>query len=75
MHEVFQQPFIVVLYVFAMFSLGYHLLHGFSSAFQTLGISHKKYTPLIKFVGVVFSLLVPLVFAAMPLAIYLHFIK
>jgi len=75
MHEVFQQPFIVVLYVFAMFSLGYHLLHGFSSAFQTLGISHKKYTPVIKFVGVVFSLLVPLVFAAMPLAIYLHFIK
>ncbi len=75
MHEVFQQPFIVALYVFAMFSLGYHLLHGFSSAFQTLGLSHKKYTPLIKFVGVVFSLIVPLVFAAMPLAIYLHFIK
>lgn len=75
MREVFRQPLIVALYVLAMVSLAYHLLHGFASAFQTLGINHKKYTPLIRIVGVVFSILVPLVFAAMPLAIYLGIIN
>ncbi len=75
MHLVFQQSWIVVLYVIAMFSLGYHLLHGFSSAFQTLGINHKTYTPIIRVIGVVFSIVVPLVFAAMPVAIYLGLIN
>lgn len=75
MHLVFQQSWIVVLYVLAMFSLAYHLLHGFSSAFQTLGINHKTYTPIIRVIGVIFSIVVPLVFAAMPVAIYLGLIN
>jgi succinate dehydrogenase / fumarate reductase cytochrome b subunit len=58
-----------------MFSLGYHLLHGFQSAFQTLGLNHKKYTPLIKSCGVIFSILIPTIFAAMPLAMHFGIIK
>ena len=37
-----------LLYVVAVLFLGYHLNHGFQSAFQTFGWNHKKYTPLIK---------------------------
>jgi succinate dehydrogenase / fumarate reductase, cytochrome b subunit len=71
MQLVFANIWVVVLYVLAMISLGYHLLHGFSSAFQSLGLNHKKYTPLIKIAGIIFSILVPLLFAAMPVFMYL----
>jgi succinate dehydrogenase / fumarate reductase cytochrome b subunit len=72
MQEVFAQIWVVILYVLAMGSLAYHLLHGFQSAFQTLGLNHKKYTPLIKTVGVIFSIGVSLIFAAMPIFMYLN---
>ncbi|MES2456604.1 MAG: succinate dehydrogenase cytochrome b subunit [Bacteroidota bacterium] len=75
MVETFRDPAIVILYVLAMVSLAYHLLHGFASAFQTLGWNHKKYTPIIKTVGVWFSVLIPLIFAAMPVVMYLGLIK
>ncbi|TKC07627.1 succinate dehydrogenase cytochrome b subunit [Pedobacter frigoris] len=75
MVETFKNPFIVALYVFSMFSLAYHLLHGFSSAFQTLGWNHKKYTPLIKALGVWYSIIISLIFASMPIAMYLGLIK
>lgn len=65
--ESFQQPVYAWFYVFAMVLLGLHLNHGFQSAFQTLGLNHKKYTPLIKTLGLLFSILVPLGYAIMPL--------
>jgi succinate dehydrogenase / fumarate reductase cytochrome b subunit len=64
----FQQWWIVSLYVLAMVALSFHLVHGFQSAFQTLGWNHSKYKPLINFLGVwVFSVIIPIGFAAMPL--------
>ena len=71
MKETFSNIWMVVLYVLSMISLAYHLLHGFASAFQTMGWNHKKYTPIIKSIGVWFSILIPLIFAAMPVWIYL----
>lgn len=71
MKETFKNLGIVILYVLSMVSLAYHLLHGFASTFQTLGWNHKKYTPVIKAIGVWFSILIPLIFAAMPIWIYL----
>jgi succinate dehydrogenase / fumarate reductase cytochrome b subunit len=56
-----------VLYLFALMLLGFHLQHGFASAFQTLGLEHKKYSPLIKGIGSLISILVPLGFATMPI--------
>ncbi len=74
MLEVFENPIVVVVYVLAMISLAYHLLHGFQSAFQTLGLNHKKYTPMIKKCGVAFSIIISVLFAAMPIAMYLKLI-
>lgn len=71
MQETFKNLGLVILYVLSMISLAYHLLHGFASAFQTLGWNHRKYTPVIKAIGVWFSILIPLIFAAMPVWIYL----
>lgn len=71
MKETFSNIGWVILYVLSMISLGYHLLHGFASTFQTLGWNHKKYTPIIKAIGVGFSIIIPLLFAAMPVWIYL----
>ncbi len=69
--ESFKQWWYVLLYVISMAALSFHLIHGFRSAFQTLGWDHNKYVPLIRFLGVwVFGVLIPLGFAAMPLFIF-----
>ena len=75
MKETFQNVWIVILYVLAMGSLLYHLLHGFASAFQTLGWNHRKYTPVIKSLGVWYSIIIAVLFAAMPVAVYTGLIK
>ena len=75
MKEVFENPLVVLVYCLSMISLAYHLLHGFQSAFQTLGLNHKKYSPLIKKTGIAFSIILPVVFASMPVVMYLGIIK
>ena len=60
-----------ILYVLAMFTLAFHLLHGFQSAFQSLGLNDPKYTPAIKKAGAAFAIIVPLLFAIIP--VYIHF--
>lgn len=67
----FNKPIIVVFYVLSMLGLAFHLMHGFSSAFQTLGLNHKKYTPFIDFLGKAYSIVIPLVFAIIPVLVYL----
>ncbi len=67
----FKQWWYVLLYVAAQISLGYHLWHGFRSGFQTLGLNHRKYTPLIKYVGYTFAVVVSAAFASMPLYFFL----
>ncbi len=69
-HFAFQNELMVAGYVIAMVFLAFHLSHGFASAFQTLGLNHKKYTPAIETVGKIFCIVVPALFASMPLYIY-----
>ena len=71
MEAAFSQWWYVLIYVLAMVGLSYHLAHGFWSAFQTLGLQHKKYSPLIKGAGLIFAIVVPLLFAAMPIYMYI----
>ncbi len=67
----FQELWYVVLYVISMAALAFHLSHGFQSSFQTLGLSHPKYTPIIKFLGMSFAIIVPFLFATMPIYLYM----
>jgi succinate dehydrogenase / fumarate reductase cytochrome b subunit len=75
MQMVFQNPLAVGIYVLGCISLAYHLMHGFQSAFQTLGWNHPHYTPLVKTIGYIYSILVSIVFAAMPIAMHLDLVK
>ena len=76
MQLVFQNNLIVVVvYILGVASLCWHLLHGFQSAFQTFGVNHKRYTPIIKAAGLGYSIIICLVFALMPIAIYLEWVS
>ena len=63
----FSKPLMVVAYVIGMIVLALHLWHGFQSAFQTLGLNHPKYTPIIKTLGKYYSIIIPLAYAIIPL--------
>lgn len=61
-----------ILYVLSMAVLAFHLWHGFASAFQSLGVRHKRYTPAIELIGKAFAVLVPLAFAIIPVVLYMR---
>ncbi len=63
----FSEAWYVILYVVCMIGLAFHLWHGFTSAFQTLGLNHMKYNPVINFVGRSFAVIVPAAFALIPI--------
>jgi succinate dehydrogenase / fumarate reductase cytochrome b subunit len=75
MLETFANPLVVILYVAGCISLFWHLLHGFGSAFQTLGLNHLKYNGVISFLGKAFSIIVSLIFALMPVAMYFKWVQ
>jgi len=66
----FQQSWYAGIYVIAMVLLGSHLNHGFQSAFQSVGLRHKKYTPTIKKLGTAFAVLITLGFISFPIYFY-----
>jgi succinate dehydrogenase / fumarate reductase cytochrome b subunit len=68
MKEIFTNPVWFVLYMIGLASLLFHLLHGFKSAFETFGINNRKWTPVIRGIGIFYSIVICLLFASMPLA-------
>jgi succinate dehydrogenase / fumarate reductase cytochrome b subunit len=66
----FKTTFALISYLIGLLALYFHLNHGFQSAFQTLGLEHKKYTPAIKAIGIAYAIIVPLGFALMPVYVY-----
>ena len=70
MKTTFTEPWVVIVYVLACISLSYHLMHGFQSAFRTLGLRSNKYLSLVNVFGIAFSIIVPLAFALMPISMY-----
>lgn len=61
----------LVIYVLSMGVLGFHLWHGFSSAFQSLGLNHARYNSIIKLFGHGFAVIVPFLFALIPILIFI----
>lgn len=66
----FADPLYTGFYVLAMAALGLHLSHGFQSGFQTLGVNHPRYTPLIKGAGLLFAAVISAGFAFLPIWAY-----
>ncbi len=63
----FQSPVYSIAYVISVLLLGFHLNHGFQSAFQTFGWNHKRYFPFIKKLGTVYSFIMAIGFASIPI--------
>ena len=59
------------LYLLGQFALGFHLWHGFSSGFQSVGLRHPRFTPLLQGLGKAFSVVVPALFSAIVLFLYI----
>lgn len=68
--EAFAQWYNVVFYLIALIALGMHLWHGFWSAFQSMGLNNKKYSPIIRGVALAYAILIPLGFASMPIVFF-----
>ncbi|MFY0652026.1 MAG: succinate dehydrogenase cytochrome b subunit [Cyclobacteriaceae bacterium] len=66
----FESPVRVGLYIISFVFLALHLLHGFQSAFQSMGARHSKYTPLIVKLGKIYAIVIPLGFVF--IAIFHH---
>ena len=67
----FQNIVRVVIYIAAFTFLGLHTNHGFQSSFQSVGINHPKYTPVIKSIGFLYSVFIPVGFSLIAIYHYL----
>lgn len=74
MYETFQQGWVVIVYLIGVGALLFHLLHGFHAAFRSVGVHNKKYLSLLKGLGYGFSVIVCVLFALMPISMYLNWI-
>lgn len=67
----YSQIWYVAVYLVSMLVLAFHLWHGFASVFQTLGLNHLKYNGIINTVGRGFAIIVPVLYALIPILMYL----
>lgn len=75
MIETFSSLWVVIVYVLGCFSLAWHLVHGFYSSFQTFGLTTHKYKRFIYNFGVAFAIIIPTVFAMMPISMYMGWVS
>ena len=71
----FQVIPIAMFYIIAMGCLCFHLFHGIWSLFQTLGINHPKYTPLLRTAAKVIAVGLFLGFSSIPLGVLIGIIQ
>lgn len=70
-HQLFAIPGYNIFYWICFIGLGFHLYHAFTSAFQTIGLNHKLWTPVVNYVAVFYAIIIPAGFASIPLIIWL----
>lgn len=68
---VFKEWWYVLIYVFSMIALCYHLIHGIYSAVRTLGLFHPKFVKWFKTIGIAYSVIISIGFALMPIYVFL----
>ena len=70
----FQHPVVAGFYIFAMVLLAMHLYHGLWSMFQSMGLSHPRYSPAVKRAAAVFAILIGTGNISIPLAVLMGLI-
>lgn len=75
MQSTFSELWVVIVYVLACVSLCWHLIHGFQSAFRTMGVHNDRFLSLLNSVGIGYSVIISLAFAMMPVTMYLGWVS
>lgn len=70
-HNLFRIPAYNYIYLACFAILGLHLYHAFYSAFQTLGLNHRIWSPVIKLVAVIYAIAIPSGFAFISISLWL----
>jgi succinate dehydrogenase / fumarate reductase, cytochrome b subunit len=70
-HNLFKVPAYNYIYLFCFLLLGLHLYHAFSSAFQTLGLNHRIWTPVVKIAALFYAVVIPAGFAVISISLWL----
>ena len=70
-HSLFKIPAYNYIYLSCFALLGFHLYHAFSSAFQTLGLNHRIWTPVVKVVAIVYAIVLPAGFASISIILWI----
>jgi len=70
-HKLFKIPAYNYIYLACFVLLGLHLFHAFTSAFHTLGLDHRIWTPVVKIVALIYAILIPSGFAFISLTLWL----
>ena len=70
-HNLFKIPAYNYIYLACFTLLGFHLYHAFSSAFQTLGLNHRLFTPVVKVVALIYAIVIPAGFASVSITLWL----
>lgn len=70
-HQLFAIQGYNIFYLACFLLLGFHLYHAFGSAFQTIGLNHRIWTPVVKFLALIYAVAIPAGFAAIPIILWL----
>ena len=70
-HDLFKIPAYDYIYLTCFALLGFHLYHALYSAFQTLGLNHRIWSPVVKIVALVYAIIIPAGFAFIAISLWL----
>jgi succinate dehydrogenase / fumarate reductase, cytochrome b subunit len=70
-HSLFKIPAYNYIYLTCFILLGFHLFHAFSSAFQTLGLNHRLWTPVVRAIALIYAIVIPSGFAFISVTLWL----
>jgi len=70
-HNLFKIPMYNYIYLTCFAILGFHLYHALGSAFQTLGLNHRIWTPVVNIIALVYAILLPAGFASISISLWL----
>jgi succinate dehydrogenase / fumarate reductase cytochrome b subunit len=70
-HKLFKIPAYDFIYLTCFAFLGFHLFHAFYSAFQTIGLNHRLWNPIVKPIALVYAIIIPAGFAFISITLWL----
>ena len=70
-HNLFKIPAYNIIYLTSFTILGLHLYHALWSAFQTFGLNHRIWTPVVKILAIIYAIVIPSGFAFISISLWL----